>query len=103
MAEGSGPADGLESVAALVRAALAAVDEEIEQWRWGRGTVGSEPQLKHIRHRLSEMLGHLAAGWLPPRENRAADLSRVIADSWPFGSALGEVIVEAERAYLATR
>lgn len=83
-----------------VERALAAVTEELGRHAQGVGAISDIDQLLKMRSQLEEMQGQLSSGNLPSRDSRTRGLGRVIADSWPLGSELGEVILAAEQAYL---
>ncbi|GAA2786520.1 hypothetical protein [Crossiella cryophila] len=86
-----------ESAVTAVRAALTAVEAELDRWRSGRGTVGSESQLDGFQRMLRQMLTHLEAN--RPTGNHYPGMGRVVTDSWPFNTELGELVVTAERAF----
>lgn len=84
-----------------VREAVAALDEEILAHQEGRGSVSSPSQLSNLRRTLAAMESQLGTGSLPPRSERARGAGRTVADSWPFDSSLGRLILTAEQRYLA--
>jgi hypothetical protein len=90
----------VQSALDAVDAALAAIEGEISAHAAGRGGVGDRRQLTGFRTDLEAMKHQLAAGTLPPRAQRITGVGRTIADSWPFDSPLGAVLLEAEQKYL---
>jgi hypothetical protein len=84
-----------------VREALAALDEEILAHQEGRGSVSSPSQLSDLRRTLAAMESQLAEGPLPPRSERLRGAGHAVADSWPYDSSLGPLILTAEQRYLA--
>ncbi|MGW3409788.1 hypothetical protein [Streptomyces sp. NPDC000888] len=57
-------------------------------------------QLVSIREQLALMETQLSSSQLPPKAQRLRGAGRAVADSWPFDSALGAMILEAEQLYL---
>ncbi|MGP3975916.1 hypothetical protein ACTWQF_18300 [Streptomyces sp. 8N114] len=84
-----------------VEAALAAIEEELSEHAAGRGTVGNPKQLKTFRANLEILQGQVMLGTLPPRGQRLSGMARVITDSWPSDSSLGEALLTAEQRYLS--
>ncbi|MFF4506636.1 hypothetical protein [Streptomyces sp. NPDC001401] len=80
--------------------ALSGVDEELERHATGQGSVSSAGQLTWIRSQLTRIADQLASPELPPKEQRACGVGRVITDSWPCDSRLSAAILEAEQLYL---
>ncbi|WP_369246959.1 hypothetical protein [Streptomyces sp. R41] len=80
--------------------ALSGIDEELERHAAGHGRVSSAGQLTAIRDQLTQMMLQLSSSPLPPRPRRVRGAGRVIADSWPYGSPLAALILDAERLYL---
>lgn len=91
----------VEKALGSVREAVAALDEEILAHQEGRGSVSSPAQLSNLRRTLATMESQLGTGPLPPRSERLRGAGRAIADSWPFDSSLGRLILTAEQRYLA--
>lgn len=90
---------GVEKALVAVKAALAALDEEIRRWREGCGVVSSLDELTAIRQHLVYMSDLLERNTLPGRSSRHLGLGRVIVDSWPHDSHLGHLIIAAEQAF----
>jgi len=80
--------------------ALSGIDEELDRHTAGQGRVSSAKQLASIREQLAQMELQLSSPELPPRAGRLRGAGRVIADSWPYDSPLGSMILEAEQLYL---
>jgi hypothetical protein len=83
-----------------VVAAIEAIDEELRAHEVGRGHVSNARQLAAFRSSLESMKHQIDSGAMPPRAERLTGMGRVIADSWPFNSELGALILEAEQRYL---
>jgi hypothetical protein len=79
----------------LLAAALADVERELEVPRQAL----SPDELGRARDTLRGYLAAIDGGALPPRRDREEDLCRMILDSWPYESALGAAILQAERAW----
>ncbi|MEU9214802.1 hypothetical protein [Streptomyces sp. NPDC048415] len=80
--------------------ALSGIDEELERHAAGQGRVSSAKQLASIREQLTQMAQQLSSSQLPPKAQRLRGAGHVVADSWPYDSSLGVVILEAEQLYL---
>jgi hypothetical protein len=95
------PADrSAEKALGAVAAALAALDEELQRCREGRDSVSNVEQLGAFRKELVHWYRLLESNALPNKDARRAGMSRVIADSWPFDSELGRLLISAEKAYM---
>ena len=86
--------------ATLIEKAIHDVDAEILAHAEGRGTVSNETQLSKFRATLENMAAELRG---EDRGSIAVGMGRVIADSWPYTSVLGETIVSAEQAFVRER
>jgi hypothetical protein len=78
--------------------ALAAVQDEIARHERGEGSVSDVQQLTKICLCLQEMGRLLAEGG--SAEAPRFGLGRMITDSWPLGSAVGDAVLRAEQGYL---
>lgn len=87
--------DRRDKARALVLAALGDVEAELAA---SRPCVCKE-QLGACRETLRGYLAALDDGALPPRRERDEELGRMIVDSWPYDAPLGQVILQAERAF----
>lgn len=87
--------ENVKHISQLVRKALMAADEKLQ-----RGDTDDFPGLEIVRTRLKEMLESLEAEKLPDRANRNRGIGRIVIDSWPLDSELGELVTEAEQAYI---
>ncbi len=56
-------------------------------------------QLGTCRETLRRYLDAIETGVLPPRRDRAEGLGRIVMDSWPFDLDLGNLVLQAERAW----
>lgn len=90
----------VEKALAVTRRALPEIDEELTRHAAGDGRVSSTGQLASIREQLARMEAQLSSPPLPPKQQRLRGAGHVIADSWPYDSPLGSVILDAERLYL---
>jgi hypothetical protein len=90
----------VQKALAATERALSGIDEELERHAAGQGSVSSTGQLTQIRSQLTRIADQLASPELPPKEQRVRGMGRVIADSWPYDSPLGAVILKAEQLYL---
>lgn len=88
-----------EIALSLVRDAVAAVLGELGLHERGGGGVSNPQQLAAFQKELTRMLSELESSDLRPLSQRSSSMGRVIVDSWPLGSELGELIIRAEGAY----
>lgn len=79
-----------------VTKAVAAIEAELQRHSDGRGEVSSPAQLTTLKDALLRMRAELQSGQISLSE---VGVGRVIADSWPFDSRLGQMIVQAEQDY----
>ena len=84
--------------AAALDLAIHAVDQALSEPDKKIGPAGV-PQLIKFRVNLESMRNALSSGRLPPKGERSLGMSKVIADSWPFDSSVGRLIIRAERLY----
>lgn len=83
-----------------VEVALREIDGEIAAHKMGVPKVSSLEELGRFRKQLVAMLEELRAG---SSSGRIAGLGRAVTDSWPWDVELAEVLIGAERAYVAAR
>ena len=83
-----------------VVAAIEAIDAELDAHEAGRGRVSNTRQLEKFRVTLESIKRQIESEAVPPRAERLTGIGHVIADSWPFDSELGALILEAEQRYL---
>lgn len=79
----------------LVLSALEAVEREIASPRHQL----CPQQLGTCRETLRGYLQAIDRGELPPRRERGEGLGRMVMDSWPFDLDLGNLVLQAERAW----
>jgi hypothetical protein len=79
----------------LVLSALEAVEREIASPRHQL----CPQQLGTCRETLRGYLEAIDRGELPPRRERGEGLGRIVMDSWPFDLDLGNLVLQAERAW----
>ncbi|SEL33357.1 hypothetical protein [Streptacidiphilus jiangxiensis] len=84
-----------------VEIALAAIEDEITAHapRPGAAPVNLQ-QLRTFRSNLQTLRDQLMSGRVPPRGQRLTGMGRMITDSWPFDSQLGQTLLNAEQHYL---
>jgi hypothetical protein len=58
-----------------------------------------QDQLDSMLLELNHMRATVESGVLPPRENRFANLTRLIVDCWPLGHPVGAAISDLEVEY----
>jgi hypothetical protein len=90
----------VETVLRRLESAIEAIDAEIARHEAGNGEVSNRQQLRSFRDALAEAFRRVESGHVPPKASRSGGLARVIVDSWPFNSALGDAIIAAEDGYL---
>ena len=88
-----------QSAVTAVSTALSAIRDEIARHEEGRGEVSSIRQLTSFQDVLTSVAQRLEAGDVPPRGGRYLGITRVVNDSWPLDSHLGELIARAEHRY----
>lgn len=79
----------------LVLSALDAVERELAAPRHEL----CPKQLGTCRETLRGYLEAIDEDALPPRKDRGEALCRIVMDSWPFDLALGNLVLQAERAW----
>lgn len=79
----------------LVLSALDAVEKELAS----PSHALCPKQLGTCRETLRGYLDAIDKGALPPRRDRGEGLGRIVMDSWPFDLALGNLVLQAERAW----
>ncbi len=87
--------DRRDRARALVASALDAVERELAS---PRHQLCPE-QLGTCRETLRGYLDSIDRDALPPKKDRAEGLGRIVMDSWPFDLALGNLVLQAERAW----
>lgn len=79
----------------LVLSALDAVERELAS----PGCRLCPEELGTCRETLRGYLDAIDKGVLPPRRDRGEGLGRIVMDSWPFDLDLGNLVLQAERAW----
>ena len=79
-----------------VEKAIFAVRDERAKHRSGSGTVGTPSQLEWMEMQLVSMLDDLHQGRF---SKERIGLGHIVADSWPLGHELSELVCAAEHAY----
>ena len=87
--------DRLDRARTLVLSALDAIERELASPRHELCPV----ELGTCRETLRAYLEAIDKGALPPRRSRGEGLGRIVMDSWPFDLDLGNLVLQAERAW----
>ncbi|HEY0605596.1 MAG TPA: hypothetical protein VGD58_21920 [Herpetosiphonaceae bacterium] len=82
-----------------LRAVLQAVTFELSQRQAGVPGAGTVGELELIRNELVEVEAKAASGTLPPHGQRWLAASRIVTDTWPNNSELGNRIVGLATKY----
>ncbi|WKJ90898.1 hypothetical protein QZJ86_01875 [Methylomonas montana] len=82
-----------------INEAIIAIQEELKRCEFGKEGVSNPHQLVVFLQELRQMESELGNRDPALPRKRTHGLGRVIADSWPLGSVLGDLIVRAEIAY----
>ncbi len=90
----------IKKVISFTQHALEELKEEMQRHELGNGKVSSPAQLKKMYNFFDEILKELESGKIPPKDMRNRGVGKVIIDSWPFDNPLGEILLNAEQAYL---
>lgn len=88
----------IRTVIVLTEEAIRAIDHEIDAKSLGDGIRIST--LLKIRNIFNRRLEYLRNGTILPREYRPSGIGRVITDSWPNKSLLGDKILKAEHSFI---
>jgi hypothetical protein len=75
-----------------LRPILRQVSFELSQRQAGMPGVGSIGELELIRNELAELESRAKSGTLPPSGQRWLAASRIVTDTWPSDSDLGDQI-----------
>lgn len=86
----------IQSALGLAEASLVAVEAEIAARNAGVSGVGTLGQLDHIRASCREIISQLESGKI---RRTHFGISRIIIDSWPLSSTLGDLLIKTEKAY----
>lgn len=62
-------------------------------------TIADRSQLLHFKGFLEKIIWQLENNHLPPKNERGSGMGRVIVDSWPLDSKLGNLLCSAEQTY----
>ena len=89
-----------EQTLQIIRAAKLAVIEEIHKNHEEKQMVATFSQLSAVKKKLETMELTICNNSLLPKASRDRNMGRMISDSWPLGSTLGELVLSAEEAYL---
>lgn len=84
-----------------IRAAITALDEEIQKPEVAR--VADLHTLSEFRMLLKKMHEDVELDALSVPEVKRGGMGRVIADSWPWSSVVGDLVIKAENAFLELR
>lgn len=75
------------------------VDQHLTERLAGTPGIGTVLELQSIHQELSALRQSTEAGSLPPPSERWLAAARLVTDSWPFGSPLGERICRLADIY----
>ena len=89
----------VEKALAAATEAIAELNNELTAHANGEGSLGPVALLESFRRQLEAMRRNLESATLPPRTERHSGMGRVIADSRPFDSRLGSLILRAEQQH----
>ena len=88
-----------QAFVAELRALLQAVTSELSQRQAGVPGAGSVGELQLIRNELVDVAAKAESGTLPPQGQRWLGASRIVTDTWPNDSELGNRIVGLASKY----
>ncbi|KDA54434.1 hypothetical protein EG19_12015 [Thermoanaerobaculum aquaticum] len=91
----------LAKVAELIRRGIAGIDQLLAGCNLPAHGRITEEQLRFIRQELIEMLSDLAAQRFAEAAESGIRFGRLIVDSWPLESELGDLLLRAENQFLA--
>lgn len=89
----------VQAFVAELRVVLQAVAAELSQRQAGVPGAGTVGELELIRDELAEVEAKADAGTLPPSGQRWLAASRIVTDTWPNHSELGNRIVGLATKY----
>lgn len=89
-----------ERVRRAILEAVNAIEEACEQEQLPQSGPMSQSQLRHFEETLRRMLLVVEQPENLDVEPPCGGMGRVIVDSWPIRSSLGEAILKAEQEYL---
>jgi hypothetical protein len=75
-----------------VRSLLQEVNQQLQQRQAGIPGDGSAGELRNIQEELSKLEALAASDALPPPGSRWLGATRIVSDTWPFDSQLGQHI-----------
>ena len=84
---------------AELRALLSDVEKELANRESGQPGVGTAEELTYIRDELVGVEARIASGRIPLPKHRYLASTRIVSDTWPFNSALGERICRLADLY----
>ena len=79
-----------------IKSAISAIEEEISRKELPTNGPMSLPQLKEFRQTLYQMREVLLDQNNSWQRQRTMNMGKIIVDSWPLDSKLGEIIIQAE-------
>ena len=89
----------VQEFVAELRAVLQAVTVELSRRQAGVPGAGTVAELELIRNELVEVEAKAASGSLPAQGQRWLAASRIVTDTWPNHSELGNCIVGLATKY----
>lgn len=88
-----------DKVLLLVQQAQQELNEEFARHQNGVATVGTLFQLQQVQDTLGCIEQFVRNNKLPPTSERSTGMGRMIVDSWPDNSELGNILLIVEQAY----
>jgi hypothetical protein len=85
-----------EALAVAAEAALFAIQVEVEKALHGRSSLDSLANLTFSEARLAEIVRMLRAGTVVRDQRLVGSMGRLIVDTWPPRSPLGEQVAKVE-------
>ena len=76
-----------------------ALRELIEELNTKKEAIADRDQLLQFKEHFERIIQQLEDNELPSKNERAVWMGRVIVDSWPLNSKLGNLLCSAEQAY----
>lgn len=92
--------DRFEQLAHELQLVEAELQAEAEKKRLGQPALGAGKQIEIMLTQISVMRQQIESRSFPPADARVRGMARIVVDSWPMDSSLGDRIIAIEQAYL---
>lgn len=92
--------DKFEKLALDLQAAESDLRAEAEKRELGQAALGAGEQVEIMLKQVAIMRAQVESRAVPPVEGRIRGMARMVVDSWPMDSALGDRLISIEQAYL---